>query len=263
MVYYGYGLDHCRNMNDGYPSFNNKASSIRYLSHVLCFCQISDFPSDQNQSNLGPWVHWKATNMIPLHCTKNQLLQDTNWNLLEVNWSSTKIILDGTYLKKKRKITKKRQNTIYFRSAAITGCTAWTLYSNVNFGGSCVCLYPSDQNNCEVGLYKNLPLNIQNSVASVRRGCYCNYHKYPNAWGENKDKLDPKAKARVKQQITNSGFIQHYFGHKIGNWMYLERVHFLMGRSPARRERTIFLADGVFVIRETSENGMRGRQFHL
>ena len=104
----------------------------------------------------------------------------------ELKSFGSKLIIDKNYFgryvfKKKRKITKKRQNTIFFRSAAITGCTTWTLYSNVNFGGSCVCLYPSDQNNCEVGLYKNLPLNIQNSVASVRRGCYCNYHKYPNA----------------------------------------------------------------------------------
>jgi len=137
MVYYGYGLDHCRNMNDGYPSFNNKASSIR---------------------SVGALEGYKYDSLT--------LYEKSTFAGYELKSFGSQWIIDQSY---------------FGRSAAITGCTAWTLYSNVNFGGSCVCLYPSDQNNCEVGLYKNLPLNIQNSVASVRRGCYCNYHKYPNA----------------------------------------------------------------------------------
>ena len=102
----------------------------------------------------------------------------------ELKSFGSQLIIDQSYFGRyvfQQKNTLKSTKNVILRSAAITGCTAWTLYSNVNFGGSCVCLYPSDQNNCEVGLYKNLPLNIQNSVASVRRGCYCNYHKYPNA----------------------------------------------------------------------------------
>ncbi len=35
MVYYGYGENHCRNFNQGWPSFNNRASSIRQVYLVL------------------------------------------------------------------------------------------------------------------------------------------------------------------------------------------------------------------------------------
>ena len=31
MVYFGFGQNYWKNMNEGYPSFNNRASSVRYL----------------------------------------------------------------------------------------------------------------------------------------------------------------------------------------------------------------------------------------
>lgn len=33
MVYYGYGDNHCRNFDEGFPSFNNRASSVRYSQY--------------------------------------------------------------------------------------------------------------------------------------------------------------------------------------------------------------------------------------
>lgn len=70
------------------------------------------------------------------------------------------------------------QYSYFGRSAAVTGCTPWTLYRNSGYSGECMCIYPKSQTNCEVGLYPDLEY-FNDNVSSVRRGCYCSYSKYP------------------------------------------------------------------------------------
>jgi hypothetical protein len=65
------------------------------------------------------------------------------------------------------------------QSIVVTGCTAWTLYSDSNYRGSCMCVYPSDTSSCFPGLYTNVQSlgSLARSVSSVRRGCYCGSKK--------------------------------------------------------------------------------------
>ena len=116
------------------------------------------------------------------------LYDKANFAGYEVKSFGNEFVLSPTYFGRYKLSFFSNKSTKYFRvglnvfrSAAVTGCSPWTLYSNVNFSGSCVCLYPSDQTNCESGLFRDLPMGIGGNVASVRRGCYCTYHKYPNS----------------------------------------------------------------------------------
>ena len=70
-------------------------------------------------------------------------------------------------------------NTSQFRSMAITGCKPWTVYTSTGYYGNCMCVYPKDTNNCEVGLYPNLGY-FNTKIVSVRKGCYCSYSKHPS-----------------------------------------------------------------------------------
>ena len=61
---------------------------------------------------------------------------------------------------------------------SFTGCSPWTLYSNTGYTGACVCYYPKSQSSCEAGIYPDLGY-FNGKVSSARKGCYCNYQKYP------------------------------------------------------------------------------------
>ena len=72
------------------------------------------------------------------------------------------------------------------QSIIVTGCSAWTLYSNRNYGGSCMCVYPSDTSKCFPGFYTT-PSSLgflAGQVSSARRGCYCSNKAFPDNYGE-------------------------------------------------------------------------------
>ena len=65
------------------------------------------------------------------------------------------------------------------KSIVVTGCTAWTLYSDANYYGSCTCVYPGDTSKCFPGFYSTEQSlgSLSRKVSSVRRGCYCHNNK--------------------------------------------------------------------------------------
>ena len=67
------------------------------------------------------------------------------------------------------------------KSIVVTGCTAWTLYSDTNHRGSCTCVYPSDTSKCFPGFYSTEESvgSLARSVSSVRRGCDCSIKAFP------------------------------------------------------------------------------------
>jgi len=71
------------------------------------------------------------------------------------------------------------------KSLIVTGCSAWTLYTDNNYRGNCKCVWPSDTNKCFPGFYKSessLGL-MARSVSSARRGCYCGSSALPDNHG--------------------------------------------------------------------------------
>merc|ERR1719244_983220 len=71
------------------------------------------------------------------------------------------------------------------KSLIVTGCSAWTLYTDKNYRGNCKCVWPSDTNKCFPGFYsteKSLGF-MARSVSSVRRGCYCGSSALPENQG--------------------------------------------------------------------------------
>ena len=67
-------------------------------------------------------------------------------------------------------------------SIIVTGCSAWTLYSDANYNGNCKCVWPSDTNNCYPGFYStsNSLGYLSRTVSSARRGCFCGSSAMPD-----------------------------------------------------------------------------------
>eukprot|EP00088_Acartia_fossae_P017540 TRINITY_DN199_c0_g1_i2.p1 TRINITY_DN199_c0_g1~~TRINITY_DN199_c0_g1_i2.p1 ORF type:complete len:245 (-),score=39.72 TRINITY_DN199_c0_g1_i2:83-817(-) len=68
------------------------------------------------------------------------------------------------------------------KSIIVTGCNGWTLYSEANYRGNCMCVQPSDSRNCYPGFYKtqsNLG-SLAGRISSVRKGCYCGFKALPD-----------------------------------------------------------------------------------
>ena len=131
------------------------------------------------------------TNMIQLHYLKKQTFQVTTKMFIKIPINYNIYEPTSKYFKSQHMaITKVLVwyiiicNIIlkilfyYCRSLAVTGCKAWTVYTNTGNSGNCMCVYPKDQYNCEVGLYPDLGY-FNNNIASVRTGCHCSYSKYP------------------------------------------------------------------------------------
>jgi len=72
------------------------------------------------------------------------------------------------------------------RSLIVTGCDVWTLYTDRNYGGLSMCVYPADSSNCTPGLYPNSQTlgNLAGQISSARRGgCFAEKKVYPVNYG--------------------------------------------------------------------------------
>ena len=71
------------------------------------------------------------------------------------------------------------------KSIVVTGCSAWTIYSDANYRGTCKCLYPASTSDCTPGFYSTQQSlgHLSGSISSARRGCYCSSKALPDNYG--------------------------------------------------------------------------------
>merc|ERR1711892_1498382 len=72
------------------------------------------------------------------------------------------------------------------RSLIVTGCDVWTLYTDRNYGGLSMCVYPADSSNYTPGLYPNSQTlgNLAGQISSARRGgCFAEKKVFPVNYG--------------------------------------------------------------------------------
>jgi len=70
-------------------------------------------------------------------------------------------------------------------SLIVTGCLPWTVYSDVNYRGKAMCVWPSDTIQCTPGLYpaRSTLGSLADNISSVKRGCNAKENVFPVNYG--------------------------------------------------------------------------------
>merc|ERR1711973_979481 len=71
------------------------------------------------------------------------------------------------------------------KSLIVTGCLPWTVYSDVNYRGKAMCVWPSDTIQCTPGLYpaRSTLGSLADNISSVKRGCNAKENVFPINYG--------------------------------------------------------------------------------